>query len=219
MPVTEHEQAAKDGNIQAARTRLVDAINALIDPVPTGLWRDSTGPEVRMLDSLYTQLRDSTGGQNVSEKGDSRQARMPIWADAVDLLREIDVTAAVWSRIQRPGPATTVARLEAIANSTWRPQDTDRISRWASDARGWADRIKRLLDPESVKTISAPCPACNQKTVYRRDSTGDMVRQPALQLVASRGCVCLACHTSWSPDLYLHLVNVLGFEKPNGVLE
>ena len=50
MPVTEHEQAAKDGNIQAARTRLVDAINALIDPVPTGLWRDSTGPEVRMLD-------------------------------------------------------------------------------------------------------------------------------------------------------------------------
>jgi hypothetical protein len=40
--------------------------------------------------------------------------------------------------------------------------------------------------------------------VYRKDSAGETVRQPALQ-ITTLGCRCMACRHSWSPELHLHL--------------
>jgi hypothetical protein len=54
--------------------------------------------------------------------------------------------------------------------------------------------------------------------VYRRDSAGELVRQPALQIVAEQGCTCQACRHCCTPDLYLHLCRVLGFDLPDGVI-
>lgn len=215
-----------DGNIKAAKSRFSDAIRALIDPQPFRLPRDNGHGEILMLDSLYTQLRDSTGGQNVSEKGDSRQGRAPVWFDAVDLLKSIDVTVAVWhpempstALVDRRLRPDTVCRLEALDAATYRPQDTDKVTRWSNTAWSWVGHIKGLLDPQSVKHISAPCPACGRSTVYKRDSSGQVVRQPALQLVTAQGCTCLACKSYWSPDRYLFLCRLLGFDLPEGVLE
>lgn len=220
MPVTE-----TDGNIQAARSRFNSAVHALTAPQQRPRYLENGGVVTEWVPSLYDQLRASTGGQNVADKGDSRQARMPIWVDAVDLLTLIDATVLFWSR---PNPLTdlpptgkwvTVARLEALDAATWRPQDTDRINRWTASLREWASRIKNMLDPESVKHISAACPACGQTTVWRRDAAGEMVRQPALQLVTNQGCTCQACKTFWEPTKYLFLCKLLGFELPEGVLE
>ena len=63
-----------------------------------------------------------------------------------------------------------------------------------------------------------PCPACNATAVYRRNSAGENVRVPALQIIAEQGCTCLVCHASWTPDRYLLLCRVLGFDLPRGVL-
>ncbi len=220
MPVTE-----TDGNIQAARSRFNTAIHSLIDPIPCPIYLDSGRVETTWLDSLYEQLRKSVGGQNVSDKGDSRPGRLPIWVDAVDLLTQIEATVKFWSR---PNPLTdlpptgkyvTVARLEILDESNWRPQDAARVDRWAAQVREWVGRIKHMLDPESVKHISAPCPACGQATIYKRDASGEVVRQPALQLVTNHGCTCMACKTFWEPTKYLFLCKLLGFDLPEGVLE
>jgi hypothetical protein len=45
------------------------------------------------------------------------------------------------------------------------------------------------------------------------------VRQAALQIVAATGCRCLNCDATWTPDRYLLLIKVLGFDKPAGVLD
>lgn len=218
MPMTTQQ----DGNIVAARERLAEAIHALIDERPVPLFLEGGGTEVTWVDSYYVQLAGSVAGQNVAEKGDSRQGRVPIWVDAVDLIREIDATVAVWER-SRPAPGTneptTVLRLKALAGASFRPQDTHKVNRWAGSVRTWVDQIKRLLDPEGIKHISEPCPACGATKVYRRDSSGQLVRQPALQLVTNQGCTCMACKTFWEPTKYLFLCKLLGFDLPEGVLE
>lgn len=220
MPVT-----TTDGDIQAARSRLNRAIAALIDPQPRPRYLEDGRVVNEWLDPIYHQLRVSTGGQNVAEKGDSRKSRLPIWVDAVDLLTQIDATVILWSRISPltdlPPTRTwpTVARLQALDRATYRPQDTAQVMRWTTMVREWVGKINHLLDPESVKHISAPCPACGQATIYRRDASGEVVRQPALQLVTNQGCTCLACKTHWEPTKYLFLCKLLGFDLPEGVLE
>lgn len=69
-----------------------------------------------------------------------------------------------------------------------------------------------------MKEISAPCPACGVSHVYRTKA-GERVRQAALQIVAATGCRCLNCDATWTPDRYLLLIKVLGFDKPAGVLD
>ena len=41
--------------------------------------------------------------------------------------------------------------------------------------------------------------ASNATHVYRRDAAGEMVRMPALQIVADTGCTCQACKHTWLP--------------------
>jgi hypothetical protein len=79
--------------------------------------------------------------------------------------------------------------------------------------------VKVLLSPTSVKQLSAPCPACGAKSAFKRDSAGERVRAPALQIITELGCTCLVCRHTWAPELYLHLARVLGFETPAGVIE
>jgi hypothetical protein len=54
--------------------------------------------------------------------------------------------------------------------------------------------------------------------VYHRDSAGELVRQPALQ-IGVWGCECMACRAFWAPDRFVFLARVLGYELPEGVLE
>jgi hypothetical protein len=80
-------------------------------------------------------------------------------------------------------------------------------------------KIDALVNPQSIKTVSAPCPNCNSRFIYRRDSAGESVRQPALQIIADQGCTCQSCRYCRPPERYLLLCRVLGFEMPEGVLE
>jgi hypothetical protein len=73
--------------------------------------------------------------------------------------------------------------------------------------------------PATRQALLGAVPACGATTVYRKDSTGELVRQPALQIVAEHGCTCQACRYTWAPSHYLLLCKVLGFELPAGVLE
>ena len=203
-----------DGNITAARKRLGDAIGDLTAPQPRTIHRDNGHLERHWIASRYRQLQDSVGGQQIEAKSGG-QARLPIWADPVDLLTAIDSTVADW--ITAPNK-TTVERLDAINGTTWRPQDTDMVERWCTQLFGWVRGIDQLLNPEPTKEVLAPCPQCGRRYVYRQHA-GEQVRQAALQITGSAGCVCHACKASWGPQQYLFLIRLLGEELPEGVLE
>lgn len=203
-----------DGNIALARKKLSEAIRDLIDRQPKTLIRDNGRMELHHLPSRYQHLEDSLGGQNVTEKSGG-QARLPLWADAADLIRDIDTTIVTWTA---PYPGDTVTALTAIDQQTYRPQDCDMLGDWTRQINGWIHRIDQLLNPEPTKEVLANCPACGSRYHYRRHA-GEQIREAALQVTGATGCTCLCCKTNWGPHQYLFLIKLIGAELPDGVLE
>lgn len=202
---------APDGALAPALDRLYSSTADLIDPI-----KQWTGDRMLLAPSLYQQLVDDIPARAtdwISRSGYANSTS-PVYIDAVDVQREIDDTVRSWC----PTGDTTVVRLRHLNAARWRPQDVHRLERITADLDRWAFAIRRLLDPEPVKAISAPCPACGARYVYRMNKAGERVRQAALQIVASVGCTCTMCATHWTPDKYLLLCRVLGFESPAGVL-
>lgn len=198
-----------DGNIQSARTKLGRAVQHLTGP-RQAVYHDAT----LYAPSLYATLAADLAGT----QGDSRtpaKSLPPLWIDACQLLFEIDHKTVKWC----PKPGNTPQRLQMLSFATWRPQDTDIVQGMARTIEGWCETINNLLDPESVKHISAACPSCGREKVFRRDSAGEMVQQPALKVVTNVGCTCQHCQAHWAPEKYLFLCKLLGFELPEGVLE
>ena len=198
-----------DGNIGAARTKLDRAFRRLFDK-RRAVYHDRSV----FAPSLYDQLRSDLAGT----QGDTRtpaKSLPPIWIDASMLLTTIDRQCHTWM----PKPGSTFARMGSLVATSWRPQDTEKVTDMARTVDGWAESIIHLLDPESVKHITAPCPSCGRGFIHRKDSAGDTVRQPALKVMTNVGCTCQACGATWSPDRYLFLCRLLGFELPAGVLE
>lgn len=198
-----------DGNINAARGRLEIAVKRLCRPQSCVHYNVTLSAP-----SLYDQLVGSIPGRQ-GETRTPAQSLPPTWVDAMQLRTEIDVTTRKWGRAK----GSTPQLLEALMVASWRPQDTDQVTVMARRVAGWCESILHLLDPESRKYISAPCPSCGRQTVYRRDSAGEIVRQPALVVVTNIGATCQHCNAHWSPDRYLWLCRLLGLALPEGVLE
>lgn len=200
-----------DGNIQAAQDKLRRAIERLSSP-RYGVYHHT----MLSAPSLYEQLCSDLAGTQGDNKTPAKSLP-PLWIDAVELKREIDTEVRRW--MPQTAKWDTVNRLFMLSQRTWRPQDTDMVKGMTRTVNHWCDAIINLIDPESVKHISAPCPSCGRQTVYRRDKAGEVVRQPALRIVTNIGCTCAHCDAHWAPDKYLFLCKLLGFELPEGVLE
>lgn len=205
-----------DGNLPAAKRQLADAIHAL-----TG--RTTTMIDGRQYwgDSLYVQLRDAVPGAQGTALGAVARSMPPMWVDASDLLNQIDVAVEAWqpsAGYEIHELPDTVRRLHLLEDRPWRPQDTRQVTQIGDACQEWANAVDGLLNPAPRWTLSQACPACDTKTVYRRDSAGETVRQAALQ-IGPLGCECQKCHTTWAPAYFQHLAQVLGYELPDGVLE
>ncbi|WP_156628813.1 hypothetical protein [Mycobacterium sp. 1274756.6] len=204
--------ASPDEVLAPALARLDHAVAALIDPVIEYVQDRELAASSRY-EQLCSEKRPSP--QSCIGSGGRHAASRPAGRiDAIKLCAEIDGTTQAWS----PAPGDTPQRLRRLVDRSWRPQDTARVTAIAGACEQWAIEISALLDPVSVKTLSAPCPVCGANRVYRQDDCGETVRQPALQIIAAVGCTCLACKAAWAPDQYLFLCRLLGFELPAGVL-
>ena len=201
---------ASDGNLPAALDRLYIAVAALIDPV-----KEMHDGVIVSAPSLYEQLSGELPATRSDGVGQlARRSLPPVWTDGLNLKIEIDDTTRCWGS----DAATAPARLRALAARAWRPQDATAVKQIAGHVESWTVSVKSLLSPASVKHISVPCPACGATSVSRRDSAGEPVRAPALQIVTELGCTCQACRYVWSPAYYLHLAKVLGLAAPAGVI-
>lgn len=134
-----------------------------------------------------------------------------MWLDALDLINEIDTAVRAW----QPDGDSTPSRLRSLASRKWRPQDSGGVEQIAGNPEAWVLKIESLLSPSPTKTISAPCPSCNAETVYRTDSGGERVRQPALQITVD-GSVCMACRYTWGPERFLLLHRCWGTDSQMG---
>lgn len=199
-----------DGNIQAARNRLEIAVKRLCSPQTCIHYHHTlTAP------CLYDQLAASLAGRQ-GETRTPAQSLPPAWVDALQLRTEIDTQTRKWlTRSNLP----TTDRLRILMDRTWRPQDTQHVTAMARTVAGWCESILHLLDPESRKYIAAACPSCGRRNVYKRDTAGEIVRQPALVVITNVGATCQHCDAHWSPDRYMFLCRLLGFDLPEGVLE
>jgi len=204
------EMTEESITVGAAVDQLGDAVAGLVDPI-----KEMLGGEMRLAPSLYEQLRGevavSGGGERVRRWAASRA---PVWLDAVELLAEVDVAVAAW----QPAGGSTPERLHLLVERKWRPQDVRGVGQICAAVKSWTMSVAGLLEPDRVKEIRCACPSCGTRYVYRQ-SDGERVRRPALQLVAEKGCTCLSCGASWQPDQYLWLVRLLGGALPPGVLE
>ena len=203
-----------DGNVQAAKTRMGRAIDSLCQP-RLAVYHTGTYQAPSLYDCLRSDLAGTQGDNRTPAK-----SLPPIWIDAQMLLDTIDGEARHWTRRKNVSDSReTVERLLSLPALPWRPQDTQKVVHITTTVEQWTENIMHLLDPQSVKHISAPCPSCGRGFVHRKDSAGDTVRQPALKVLTNVGCTCQACGATWSPDRYLFLCRLLGFALPAGVLE
>lgn len=208
------QPANEGGNLPAARRKLGNAISALIDPKPTNRNHDDGTSRIEWVESLYDQLTDAIPG---SQGNATRvpQSSPPMCIDAVDIMRDINTQTAMWEPrpdidITRDTPIAVI-RLQTIDKRKWRPQDTPLVDDIATAIDDWCERIRALLNPTRRWTLPNPCPACDTAVVYRRNSSGETVRQPALQ-IGPNGCECQHCHHTWEPGHFMHLARVLGYE-------
>jgi hypothetical protein len=197
-----------------ALNRLYKAVGRLVDEE-----REFVDGRLFSSPSLYEALADAVSGTKGGDqsRNSALGPRPPCWMDALDQRTQIDDTVQAWAPRER---GSTVQRLRALAARKWAPHEVKQVEQIAAAVESWAVAITTLLDPEPIKHFrSVPCPSCNATTVKRRNSSGELVNQPALQIVAEKGCTCQACKATWAQDQYLFLCKVLGFGLPDGVLE
>lgn len=193
----------EDGALRPALQALEDAVHALCGPQSQYL-----EGRVVYIPSRYLQLMDAvTGEQSNSGGGGGSKSRPPFWTDAFDCLNEIDTAVECWMPAFE-GVPPTVGRLKGLQAKGWRPQDTRQLEQITEAVGAWVSSIEQLLNPVAQWTLPYACPNCEAKTVYRRDSGGEMVRQPALK-IGTDGCTCGRCKAHWPPGRFLFLGKLL----------
>jgi hypothetical protein len=212
------DKVQEDGHLPAALQHLSDAISRLIDPKPA-----THDGQILWTESLWDQLCDAIPGSQ-GNRSAVPQSSPPLNLDASELKREIDQAVAVWepkseidASVDDP-PHLTIIRIRALQQRRWRPQDVTAIDAITTSITAWSVAIHTLLNPTPRWTLPNPCPACNTATVHRRNTAGDMVRQPALQ-IGPTGCVCQNCRHEWAPQMFMFLARTLGYHDVPGVLE
>lgn len=202
----DHEQ-----DLPGVRQAFRDAIQALIGRTRTLIARDDGTTEPAWADPLLDQLRDYVAGaQGSGSSGAFHRSMPPVVLDAVDLSDQINRSVKTW--VSPIYVSDTLGRLEWMEQQQWRPQDVPRLRDRTADLTWWAARIRELLDPPRRWTIPAPCPQCDTSTVYRKDSAGETVRQPALQ-IGAYGCECQHCRQFWPPEHFGILAAAIGIER------
>jgi len=204
--------------LSGVREQLDDAVQDLIGVRHGTITVDTPGggTTIRAVyrDSVYTEMVAALPGGQGTQLGSTARSMPPLWVDGLIWLNDVHATIDVWVHTYQLGTDLTVTeQLDALTALTWRPQDVSLVQDHADTIRRWVRNATTLIDGEEQRKMElcAPCPQCETRFTYRKDSGGDLVRLAALSMTV-KGCVCLVCHAEWGPQLYEHLAAVLGCE-------
>jgi hypothetical protein len=203
--------------IRALVDELRRAVADLADPITRKVLRDDGSTTTHTAPSLLAQLQDAVGNSGgrggVARKG----APLPISPEATDLLAELSYGAAAmhYNALQHDH-ADAAVHVRSTANIAARWTDWNALAQVVQQLQLWAHAIRALLDPPQRLHIAAPCPRCGERVVWR-ESGGELVQVPVLQIDSENGCVCLACNHQWPPGKLGHLklsMAVMGTDLP-----
>ena len=190
------------------------------------------GLEIHTRPALLHMLREAVFGGMEGTGGTAFGAKLPISETALDLYTLIDQQIAeAWAAVHNTPPSTDrpealAAQWSAIVTedtivevTTPETRDTEagpRVFRARSEYRAgdlasrWVDMIDAFFDPPRQAEIQAPCPACDERYVYKRKD-GEDVRTSALIFVRDRAtgetryAACQACGAQWAPSQFRYL--------------
>lgn len=203
VTATEIETVDEDGDLLTALDQLTNAVAALCNPQISYI--DS---QIRQAPSLYMQLFDAVSGEQAqSGSGTGSKSRPPFWTDAFDVKNEIDQALEALQPAHNGVPAS-VGRMRELLKRQWRPQDVRHMTQISGSLHYWADKITTTLSPQRKWSMPNACPNCGKASVYRPDSGGEVVRQPALSFTAE-GCQCANCKYVWGVERFQILAAAL----------
>lgn len=199
--------------LPGALQELDDAIHRMTAP-HTRVHRTDTTSKIISKPSLYAEMLASVQGAQGSALGGVARSMPPVWLDGVDWIKKVDSSVKEWW----PSKGNTVSRLEELVKAGWRPQDTEQVQHMADSLTRWALEAESLLDGgRDSFALSAPCPACGESWVYKRDALGENVRVATLT-VTGLGCNCLSCGHHWGMEYFTHLAAVIDCAPLEGVV-
>jgi hypothetical protein len=204
------------------------------------LQRD-TGTTMVLEDGLLPMLREAIFLGMEHGSGGGFGSRPPMDAGAVDLLEEItsqaaEVLAAVDRRPTPFGHVEEYVRLwSGLVNESSRVRvSSRRLSQPVPPAlprvflevreltafrlvRLWYSRVREFFEPPRFREISAACPLCGVRYVFRRVD-GVVVRSSVLRFVLDGGsdsvrAECVSCGGVWLPDRFLFLGQLLAEQE------
>lgn len=161
------------------------------------------GREVAYLDgttltylSLYEELCELSsggGGNGESYAATFERGQAPMWITGWALVYEIDTAVALWT-----DAGNTVDGIRQLTERHWTTDQLRQLTELTDNIVKWVGAAERLINPRTVQ-VRRPCPVCAARYTYTKDTHGDHVRTPALQLDAE-GVRCLSCRASWGLD-------------------
>lgn len=205
---------------EASLQQLQDNLRALARELCDGIDRpvldDETGQiTLHPVPPLLEQLRDAVGHSGESRRSSGRTS-LPLNPDALDSLSRIEADAAELHRHAMTQDGISVdARIRAIVAIAGRWTNPGMVGAALEHLRRFVHEIQTVLDPPRRYELTAPCPACGVRTVWR-EQDGENIRVPALTVDGKVGCMCLACRHVWPPAQLEHLALVLGCEPIKG---
>lgn len=195
------KQAPRGGALPLAKTKLTDAVVALIHKRLKTVVGDDGKVRSVWIASRYDELCEAIEAAR-GGSGGKWSHQLPFWADAFVLRDDVDAEIAKMHPSPDGWSGWTRHRLEALEQHKWRPQDCDTMKRHTETLDNFAKRIDQLFAPRPI-SLPDPCPECGHKIVYR-DLDGEKVRTLALQ-VTENGATCGNCHANW-PIEHLELL-------------
>ncbi|QJY46668.1 DUF7340 domain-containing protein [Pseudonocardia broussonetiae] len=145
--------------------------------------------------SLLVQLRSEIGASsNTGAGGSAGPYRSIIAIPATELHAEIQRTTHAPRGALDLRPHVT----------RWAATTTDLVHA-ATKASAWVEQIRTLLNPPKRWHHPGACPDCGQATAHVVDTSGDLVRRPAIEFDRDRGRArCLRCPAHWDTEAQLH---------------
>jgi len=127
----------------------------------------------------------------------------PLCVAAWDLYEEID---AEWR-----SPGLTLE--QSFRSLPLDQADSAILHKLITGLRHIDSAIRTLLYPPRRLHLAVACPACNERTAFLPDETGELVQRAALTVDGIVGCTCLACGEVWPLERLEFLANVLGCDS------
>lgn len=191
-----------------AQAELAAAVRELTSPRRVPVLQPDGTVAVGEVPGWIEQLRESVGTTRNGGAG-SNGSPAPLNPGAVDVLTHVECSARVLhSRVLARSDRPVEEYLRAVLAEVGRWHDPMQVAAVGKAVARLLEGVRQQLDPRREVPIDEPCPHCEQRMVWRWDSSiRERLQVPALVLVVEdRAVVCRGCDSTWPAEFAGELI-------------